>query len=446
MKAIKKPDFMKNAILGNGHSAAFELICALLVFFVGSTATSLVQAPVLAFYMLKDGSYMKMLQNGSLDVNQMNRIMQSIPDWFVIVTLIAEFALLIICILYCKLIEKRNAASMGFQKKGFAIQYIKGLLIGAAAFVVAYGICILTKSVTIEGFNKDSFSILYLFGFLVGFLVQGMAEEVLCRGYLFVSLTRRNSVVGAVVISSLFFSMMHGMNDNMSLLAYLNLFLFGAVMALLMLRYENIWIVGAAHSIWNFVQGTIFGVSVSGIQIKRTVFVGKSVEGASFINGGKFGLEGGLSVTLVLLAGIGILVWSLYRKGMIISIEEDLELYTQEEQERLRRTEKERKAKEEFMQKMMQNMTQNPYFTNPNANSNQEEEKERENPFEAAPNGQNPNNGFDNTMQQRTDETGDFGAMIQQSQQKEESMQKQNQKATPDNVQDTGFDHNYFDD
>ena len=44
-------------------------------------------------------------------------------------------------------------------------------------------------------------------------------------------------------------------------------------------------------------------------------------------------------------------------------------------------------------------------------------------------------------MQQRTDETGDFGAMIQQSQQKEESMQKQNQKATPDNVQDTGFDH-----
>lgn len=36
---------------------------------------------------------------------------------------------------------------------------------------------------------------------------------------------------------------------------------------------------------------------------------------------------------------------------MIISIEEDLELHTQEEQERLRRTEKERKAKEEFMQK-----------------------------------------------------------------------------------------------
>lgn len=364
MKAIKKPDFMKNAILGNGHSAAFELICALLVFFVGSTATSLVQAPVLAFYMLKDGSYMKMLQNGSLDVNQMNRIMQSIPDWFVIVTLIAEFALLIICILYCKLIEKRNAASMGFQKKGFAIQYIKGLLIGAAAFVVAYGICILTKSVTIEGFNKDSFSILYLFGFLVGFLVQGMAEEVLCRGYLFVSLTRRNSVVGAVVISSLFFSMMHGMNDNMSLLAYLNLFLFGAVMALLMLRYENIWIVGAAHSIWNFVQGTIFGVSVSGIQIKRTVFVGKSVEGASFINGGKFGLEGGLSVTLVLLAGIGILVWSLYRKGMIISIEEDLELHTQEEQERLRRNRKRTKSKRRIYAKNDAEYDTEPYFTN----------------------------------------------------------------------------------
>lgn len=416
MKAIKKPDFMKNAILGNGHGAAFELICALLVFFVGSTVTSLVQAPVLAFYMITDGSYMKMIKSGNWDIDQMNQIMKSIPDWFVIVALVAEFALLIVCMLYCKLIEKRNAISMGFQKKGFVSQYAKGLLIGSVAFCLAYGICILTKSVTIEGFNKNGFSILYLIGLLAGFLVQGMAEEVLCRGYLFVSLTRRNSVIGAVVISSLFFSMMHGMNDNISLLAYLNLFLFGAAMALLMLRYENIWIVGAAHSIWNFVQGTIFGVSVSGMQIKRTLFVGKSVEGASFINGGKFGLEGGLSVTIVLLAGVGILIGSLYRKGMIISIEEDFELRTQEEQERLRRTEKERKAKEELMKKMMQNMTQNP------------------------------NAGFDNTMQQRTDATSDFGAMMQQSQKKEESLQKQNQKATPDNVQDTGFDHNYFDD
>lgn len=443
MKAIKKPDFMKNAILGNGHGAAFELICALLVFLVGSTMTTLIQAPVMAFYMLADGSYMKMLKSGRWDVDQMNKIDQSIPDWFVIVALVAELAMLLVCILYCKMIEKRNTASMGFQKKGFVIQYIRGMLIGAAFFIAAYGICLLTKSVTVEGFNKNSFSLLYLIGILIGFLVQGMSEEVFCRGYLLVSLTRRHSVIGSIVVSSLFFSMMHGMDDDISLLAYINMFLFGAVMALLMIRYENIWIVGAAHSIWKFLQGAIFGMSVNRAQIKRTMFIGKSVEGASFINGGKYGIEGGLSVTFVLIAGIAILVWSLYRKGCIISIEEDMELRRQEEQERLRRTEKERKAKEAFIQQMMQNMYQNPYFSNFN---NYGEDQEQDSPFTTVQTGQKEDPVSENTMQQTNDTAARFDTVMQQEKQNDKETLQQNKSATPDNVQSTSFDQNYFDD
>ena len=66
-------------------------------------------------------------------------------------------------------------------------QYLKGAVAGALFFSVAYLICVLTGSIHVEGLVTNM-APLGILGYLVGYLVQGMAEEVLCRGYLFVSL------------------------------------------------------------------------------------------------------------------------------------------------------------------------------------------------------------------------------------------------------------------
>lgn len=378
MKAIRKPEFMKNAILGKGHGALFEIVCALLVFIVGSMVMSFVEAPAMILCMFQDGTYMDMIRSGNLDSDKLLQVMNSFPDWLVIVNLVAEIALIVICILYCKLLEKRKPYTMGFRKKGIIAQYAKGMLIGAVAFSLAYGLCVLTGSISFGGLTTGGVPILYIIGFFIGFLIQGMAEEVLCRGYLLVSLTRRHSVVGAVVISSLFFAMLHDMNSGMTALSVVNLFLFGVVMSLLMIRYENIWIVGAAHSIWNFMQGNVFGVLVSGQDMKQSIFASSSVEGAGFISGGEFGLEGGLSVTLILAVGIAFLLWSLHKKGAIIDIHTDIELRMQEEQERVRLVQEELKKRGQYQQ--------TPYYPN-------------QTPF--YPNGSNPqqnmSNGFNPT-------------------------------------------------
>lgn len=356
MKAIKKPEFMKNAILGKGHGALFEMVCAILIFIVGSVIMSFVEAPVMVICMLQDGTYMDMIRSGDLNPEKLMEVMNSFPGWLVIVNLVAEIALIVVCILYCKLVEKRKAHTMGFRKKGFLGQYAKGMLIGAIAFSLAYGLCVLTGSISFGGLTEGGVPVLYIIGFFIGFLIQGMAEEVLCRGYLMVSLTRRHSVVGAVIISSLFFAMLHDMNSGMTALSVVNLFLFGVVMSLMMIRYENIWIVGATHSIWNFMQGNVFGVLVSGQDMKQSIFASSSVEGAAFINGGAFGLEGGLSVTLILAAGIAFLIWSLHKKGAIIDIHTDIEFRMQEEQERVRLVETELKKKGQYQQA--------PYYPN----------------------------------------------------------------------------------
>jgi len=321
MKDIRKPEFMKAALTARSHAAALELLIALLVFFVGDIIMGILQAPVLAVYLLGNQEYMQMVLSNSLDFNRIMNMMLDMPDWVTIVSLLAEAALILVFILYCRLFEKRKPVTLGFRKQKFAVEYLRGMVLGAAAFIMAYGICVLTGSVAFHSVSSKGTTGLYIVGFLLGYLVQGMAEEVICRGYLLVSLSRRYSVTVSIILSAVFFSMLHGLNAGVGFLAFFNLLLFGIFMGLLFVRYENIWVVGAVHSIWNFLQGNIFGIQVSGNQIQPSLFTSDMVRGREFINGGSFGAEGGLAVTVVLLFAGALLVWNMSKEGYFIPAE-----------------------------------------------------------------------------------------------------------------------------
>ena len=87
-----------------------------------------------------------------------------------------------------------------------------------------------------------------------------------------------------------------------------NLTLFGVFASLYFIKRGSIWGIGAFHSIWNLVQGNFWGLRVSGGATECSVFRTTMVEGRDIINGGAFGPEGGLAVTVVLLAGICVLL------------------------------------------------------------------------------------------------------------------------------------------
>ncbi|CDC93985.1 putative uncharacterized protein [Roseburia sp. CAG:380] len=149
-------------------------------------------------------------------------------------------------------------------------------------------------------------------------MIQGLAEEVICRGYLLVSLSRRNSVWYSVILSSGVFMAMHMSNEHVTVLAYINLFLCGLLFGLLFVESGSIWMVAALHSGWNFLQGNIFGISVSGTAKASSVFDSSFADGWSFMNGGDFGLEGGLAVTIVLAVGIYVVYRRMERSGMLV--------------------------------------------------------------------------------------------------------------------------------
>ena len=161
----------------------------------------------------------------------------------------------------------------------------------------------ITGSLRFDGLSSTfSLGIFVLFG--LGYMIQGMAEEVLCRGYFLVSIGRRYPMWAAVMLNSLFFAALHLGNAGISPLAFVNLTLFGIFASVYFIKRGSLWGIGAFHSIWNFVQGNFYGIKVSGLTTSCTILESVSVEGRELINGGAFGLEGGLAVTLVLVAGI----------------------------------------------------------------------------------------------------------------------------------------------
>lgn len=235
-----------------------------------------------------------------------------------LVQLFSTVATVAAVLLYCLLGERRSLTSLGLIRRGAVCEYAVGLLGGLLMFGGAVLICVATETVTVRA-SSQAFSWGMAVLFLFGFLIQGMSEELLCRSYLMVSLSRGFSLWACAVINALLFSVLHIGNHGISAVALVNIFLFGLFASFLTLRRGSIWMAGALHSMWNFAQGNLLGIPVSGIQGIPAPLSSELAEGKwqEFINGGVFGLEGGLAVTLVLTVSCTIALFMPTKKAEI---------------------------------------------------------------------------------------------------------------------------------
>lgn len=290
-----------------GLNWALELLIFLALHIVITIAQLIIMFPAQIILLFTNKAYLTALKTGNMALAEIGIQEVTNSNALTIVMLFATTMTIVVTLLFCKLIQKRKMSSVGFVKKGFLKEYIIGLLVGFVIFSAAVLLCIVTGSLNITGLSSTfSVGIFLLFG--LGYMIQGMSEEVLCRGYMMISIARRYPLWLAVLLNSLFFSALHLGNSGISVLALVNLTLFGVFASVYFLKRGNIWGIGAIHSIWNFAQGHFYGIKVSGIETSCSVLGSVPTEGRSLINGGAFGLEGGLAVTAVLILGTVILL------------------------------------------------------------------------------------------------------------------------------------------
>lgn len=326
--SLKRTKMLEEAKKSEGHNFIVEIIFFVLVFLVGIIIENVVVMVPTMSYIFNSDEYKLLVDQYSkqlIDVNQLTdgvtEITMNMPDYLTIIMLFATAAMTAAVFIYCRFIEKRKLSTLGFRKGGILKEYLIGMLVGTVLFSLAVGICLVTGSLKFEGICAN-IAWGYLGLYFVGYLLQGMSEEVVFRGYFTVSLSRRIPIAAAVGISSVAFACAHLSNNGISVLAFVNLTLFGIFAAVYMLKRGNIWGVCAIHSLWNFVQGNFYGISVSGMQKSESLMEMSSVASKSLINGGDFGLEGGIAVTIVLTVAIVVMLCTKTKQSEIVNEDE----------------------------------------------------------------------------------------------------------------------------
>lgn len=222
--------------------------------------------------------------------------------------LITSFILIYVFIgLWLRFFEKRPFWTLGYELKNATMQYGRGILIGMIMFGGAVALLAVSGNVAFERGDPNQQGLIALGGVtivLIGWVIQGGAEEVLFRGWILPVLGARYRPWVGLLISSLFFALLHGLNPGLSALAVVNLALFGAFAGLYAMREGSIWGISALHSVWNWVQGNFFGFEVSGTNASGGTLLNLMETGQDWLTGGVFGPEGGLAVTIVLVIGI----------------------------------------------------------------------------------------------------------------------------------------------
>ena len=178
---------------------------------------------------------------------------------------------------------------------------------------------------------------LEILGPIAVFVVVGITEELLSRGYQlhnlaegfnFSPLGQRGAVLLAWLLSSSLFGLLHVLNPNASVVSTTNLILAGLFLGLGYILTGSLAIPIGLHITWNFFQGNVFGFPVSGNDFSTATVIAIRQGGPDLWTGGAFGPEAGLiGVGAMVLGALLIVLWLRWRDDGV-QLCTDLAVYT----------------------------------------------------------------------------------------------------------------------
>lgn len=236
---------------------------------------------------------------------------------YYLIMIIQNIIMILIPFVIWKFFEKKTFTQMGLKSIKFCIKdLIVGLLLGSISMIIVFiGIILIGNGKLAYSLLNPNFCI-ELFSNLILFILVGFAEEFFNRAYIMSTLKQTKNIYIIVIVSATIFSLMHSGNPNINLIAYINIFLVGLLFSYMYISFGNIWMCIGYHITWNYFQGNIFGFQVSGISQKGLYQT--NILSENILNGGQFGPEGGLIVTIVIILGaLFIKFWSSFHSNNI---------------------------------------------------------------------------------------------------------------------------------
>ena len=146
----------------------------------------------------------------------------------------------------------------------------------------------------------------------IAFLLAGLVEEFLCRGYVQYTLASGIGFWPAAFVMSGLFAFAHSFNANETGVGVVATGLFGLLFCLFLRRTGNLWILIGFHAAWDWGQ-TFYGVPDSGMLPYHSVF-SSALSGPVWLTGGIVGPEGSVLCPIALLV-VGLIFSRHYREN-----------------------------------------------------------------------------------------------------------------------------------
>ena len=211
--------------------------------------------------------------------------------------LVDEAFCLFLSIFLMTKISKLKIEQLGFTKDNIVFSYLKGALFGTLQIFTVFFIIFGLKAIDV--YYVGNISILLLIKIFIIFIFQALLEEILFRGYLMPFFSKVIGIKFTIILLSFLFTCIHLFNPNLDIIGLANVFLAGVTFSLIYYYTGNLWLVGAMHTLWNFILGFIVGSQISGIITYNSVFFSIPVENKDLISGGVFGFEASIVTTIV---------------------------------------------------------------------------------------------------------------------------------------------------
>ena len=172
-----------------------------------------------------------------------------------------------------------------------------GLGYGLALFTLIVAVAALFGVYRIEGYGGTGG---LLPAVIANSLFPAVSEEILFRGIVFRWVERFAGTWAGLIVSSALFGAAHFANPAATWTSTIFIAVeAGVLLGGVYMLTRNLWLPIGLHAAWNFTQGGIFGVPVSGLPDHG--LIDSTLRGPEILSGGPFGLEA--SIIALIVAG-----------------------------------------------------------------------------------------------------------------------------------------------
>lgn len=213
---------------------------------------------------------------------------------------------------FCRFVNKQSPSALGIRPElhptlhtleGAAVAFLSVALVFAAGYFLGWFRIQSSRLRSGFGGNLPAFC-----GSLTNFVSVSILEELVMRGYVLSVLCRALGPTPAVIFSAIVFSVVHLFKRPQTPMMFtLNAFLFGVMAGWARLATGALWMPIGLHMGWNLASACVFGLPIAG-KLYDGGLITCSVEGPSYITGGRYSPDAGLLGTAALAFATSALV------------------------------------------------------------------------------------------------------------------------------------------